>query len=105
VRHLEIFVETVTLSDELRATNSKSCNFKIITRSYVLFPLPKASLFRLDLLREMLPEVLLFLLELRVVELLDFALAELASLHLLLPVVLIVRFFGSGYKVQHESTN
>lgn len=67
----------------------------------MLLPLPEAGLLRLDLLREALPELLLFLLELGVVELLDLAFAILARLHLLLAVVLVVRLFGGGDKVQH----
>lgn len=71
----------------------------------MLFPLPEASLFRLDLLREALPELLLFLLELGVVELLNLAFAVLTSFHLLLAVVLVVRLFGGGDKVQHVGAN
>lgn len=73
--------------------------------TYVLLPLPEASFLRLDLLREALPELLLFLLELRVVELLDLALAVFAGLHLLLAVVLIVSFFGGRNEIQHVGAN
>ena len=59
----------------------------------MLLPLPETSLLSFDLLGEALPELLLFLLEFGIVELLDLPLAELASLHLLLPVVLVVQCF------------
>ena len=61
-------------------------------RTNVLLPLPETGLLSFDLLGEALPELLLFLLEFGVIELLDLPLAELASLHLLLPVVLVVQF-------------
>lgn len=72
VSRFEVLVEPVAFGDEM------------------LLPLPEASLFGLDLLGEALPQSLLFLLELGVVELLDLRLAVLPSLHLLLTVVLIV---------------
>ena len=57
----------------------------------MLLPLPEPSLFGLDLLSEPPPELLLFLLELGVVEFLDLRLPELPRLHLLLTVILVVR--------------
>lgn len=71
------------------------------SETYVLFPLPESGLLRLDLLCEPLAQALLFLLELRVVQLLDLGLAELASLHLLLAVVLVVQLLGSVDKIKH----
>lgn len=56
----------------------------------MLLPLPETSLLGLDLLGESLPQRLLLLLELGVVELLDLGLAVLPSLHLLLTVVLVM---------------
>lgn len=67
----------------------------------MLFPLPETSLLGLDLLGEALAECLFFLLELRVVWLLDAGLARLASLHLFQAVVLIVLFLGSVDEVEH----
>lgn len=67
----------------------------------MLFPLPETSLLGLDLLGEALAERLFFLLELRVVRLLDASLARLASLHLFQAVVLIVLFLGSVDEVEH----
>ena len=71
----------------------------------MLLPLPEARLLRLDLLREPLPERLLLLLELGVVELLDLGLAKLASLHLLLPIELIVSILGRSDEIEHVGSN
>ena len=60
----------------------------------MLLPLPEARLLRLDLFREPLPESLLFLLELGVVEFLDLGFTEFTCLHLLLSVVLVVELLG-----------
>ena len=67
----------------------------------MLLPLPEPRLLGLDLLREALAKRLLFLLELGVVELLHLRLAELARLHLLLPVVLVVQLLSRGDQVEH----
>lgn len=80
---LEILVEAVALRDEL------------------LLPLAEALLLDLDLLGEALAQGLLFLLELGVVELAWPGLAELAGLHLLGTVGLVVRFFGGVNEVEH----
>jgi len=68
----------------------------------MLLPLPEASFLRLDLLGEPPAKLLLFLLELGVVELLHLALAILAGLHLLLAVVFIVTLLSSGNEIEHE---
>lgn len=79
---------------------------RIVSRdTNMLFPLPEARLLSLDLLGETLPELFFFLLELGVVQLLDLGLAELAGLHLLLAVVLVVEIFRGGNEVQHVSAN
>jgi hypothetical protein len=70
-------------------------------KTHVLFPLPEASLLHLDLLRESLPQHLLLLLELGIVQLLDLGLAKLASLHLGLTVGLVVGVLGRVDKVEH----
>jgi len=67
----------------------------------MLFPLPETSLLGLDLLGEALAKRLFFLLELRVVWLLDTTLAGLASFHLFQAVVLVVLFLGSVDEVEH----
>ena len=67
----------------------------------MLLPLPEPRLLGLDLLREPLAESLLFLLELRVLELARLLLPELAHLHLRLPVVLVVQLLGRRDQVQH----
>jgi len=67
----------------------------------MLFPLPKPRLLRLDLLCKPLPQLLFLFLELRVVQLLHLRLTELARLHLLLPVILVVRVLTRRDKVQH----
>ena len=67
----------------------------------MLFPLPEPGFLRLDLLREALPETLLLLLELGVLELSRLLFAKLANLHLSLTVVLVVEFFGGRDEVQH----
>lgn len=69
--------------------------------TYVLFPLAEPRLLRLDLLGEPLPERLLLLLELRVLKLARLLLAELACLHLRLPVVLVVEILRRGDEVEH----
>ena len=67
----------------------------------MLLPLPEARLLRLDLLREPLPERLLLLLELGVLELARLLLAGLAHLHLRMTVVLVVQLFRRRDEVQH----
>ena len=71
----------------------------------MLLPLPEARLFGLDLLSEPPAKLLFFFLELGVVELLDLALAVLASFHLLLAVILVVTLLGSRNEVEHECPN
>ena len=80
---LEILVEAVALGDEL------------------LLPLAETLLLDLDLLGEALAERLLLLLELGVVELSGTGLAELAGLHLLGTVSLVVQFLGCVDEVEH----
>ena len=60
----------------------------------MLLPLPEPGLLRLDLLGEALPESLLLLLELGVLELAGLLLARLAHLHLRVAVVLVVELLG-----------
>ena len=67
----------------------------------MLLPLAEARLLGLDLVGELLAQLLFLLAELRVVELLDLGLAELARLHLLLAVVLVVVLLRRGDEVQH----
>jgi hypothetical protein len=71
----------------------------------MLLPLPKPGFFRLNLLREPLPQHLFLLLELGVVELLNLRLAKLARLHLLLAVSLVVAVLGRGDEVEHVSAD
>ena len=78
--------------------STPSPHLTVIT--YVLFPLPEPRFLRLDLLGELLPQLLLLLLELGVVGLLDLRVSEFARLHLCLPVVLVVQFLGSGDEIQ-----
>lgn len=84
---LEILVEAVALGDEL------------------LLPLPEALLLDLDLLGEALAESLLLLLELGVVELAWAGLAELAGLHLLCAVCLVVKLLGGVDQIEHVSSD
>lgn len=84
---LEILVEAVALRDEL------------------LLPLSEALLLDLDLLGEALSESLLLLLELGVVELSGSGLAELASLHLLGAVGLVVQLLSGVDEVEHVSSD
>lgn len=67
----------------------------------MLLPLSKSRLLRLHLFREPFSQLFLLLFELGVIQLLHLGLAELACLHLLLPVVLIVRVLTCRYQVQH----
>lgn len=80
---LQILVEAVALGDEL------------------LLPLAETLLLDLDLLGETLAQVLFLLLELGVVQLAWAGLAELAGLHLLGTVGLVVRLLGGVDKVEH----
>ena len=80
---LEVLVETVALRDEL------------------LLPGPESLLLDLDLLGEALPEGLLLLFEFGVVELARAGFAELARLHLLATVGLVVVFFGRVDQIKH----
>lgn len=84
---LKILVEPVTLGDE------------------VLLPLAEAALLEFDLLGEFAAELLLLLFEARVVEHLDLGLAELARLHLLLPIALVVRLLRARDEVEHVRAN
>lgn len=79
----EVLIEAVSLGNEMR------------------LPLTEARLLELDLLCEAAAQGLLLLAVLWVVELLDLWLTELASLHLLLPVVLVVSFLCRGDQVEH----
>jgi hypothetical protein len=83
VSGLQILVEAVALGNEL------------------LLPLAEALLLDLDLLGETLAQVLFLLLELGVVQLARTGLAELAGLHLLGTVGLVVRFLGGVDEVKH----
>lgn len=80
---LEILVEAVSLGNEL------------------LLPLAETLLLDLDLLGKALSESLFLLLELGVVELAGTSLAELAGLHLLGAVGLVVQLLGGVDKVEH----
>ena len=80
---LEVLVETVALGNEL------------------LLPLAEALLLDLDLLGKALAERLLLLLELGVVQLPGTGLAELAGLHLLSTVGLVVQLLGGVDEVEH----
>ncbi len=57
----------------------------------MLLPLSEPRFLCLDLFREAFAKTLFLLLELRIVELLHLGLAELARLHLLLAIVLVVQ--------------
>lgn len=102
MRLFKVLVETVALGDELPQRRRLARIVSHIEKvTYVLLPLPEADLLRLDLLREALAECLLLFLELRIVDLLDLRLAELARLHLLLPVVLVVELLCGRDQVKH----
>ena len=87
VSGFQILVESVPLGDKL------------------LLPLAEALFLDLDLLGKALAQVLFLLLELGVVQLAWTGLAELAGLHLLGTVGLIVRFLGGVNEVKHVRTN
>ena len=84
---LEILVESVSLGDEL------------------LLPLSETLLLDLDLLGEALAEGLFLLLELGVVELAGTSFAELAGLHLLGAVGLVVLLLGGVDEVEHVGSD
>lgn len=84
---LEVLVEAVALGNEL------------------LLPLAETLLLDLDLLGEALAQVLLLFLELGVVELAGTSLAELASLHLLGAISLVVLLLGGVDEVEHVGTD
>ena len=71
----------------------------------MLLPLPEPGLLRLDLLGEALPESLLLLLELGVLELAGLLLARLAHLHLRVAVVLVVELLSRRDEVEHVSAD
>lgn len=71
----------------------------------MLFPLSESRFFALDLFGKPFPQGFLFLFELGVVELLDLWFSEFASLHLLLPVVFVMGFFGSRNEVEHVGSD
>ena len=71
----------------------------------MLLPLAETGLLGLDLLREALAQRLFLLLELRVIELLNLALAKLARLHLLLAVVLVVELLRGRDEIEHVRAN
>ena len=78
----------------------------ITLRDELLLPLSESLLLDLDLLGESLLRRALFLfLELGVVQLSWSSLAELAGLHLLGAVCLVVRFFGGVDEIQHVGSN
>lgn len=80
---LQILVEAIPLCNEL------------------LLPLAEPLLLDLDLLGETLAQVLLFFLELGVVQLPGAGLAEFAGFHLLCAVGLVVLLFGSVDEIEH----
>lgn len=67
----------------------------------MLLPLPEPGLLRLDLLGEALPERLLLLFELGVLELARLLLPGLAHLHLRVAVVLVVQLLRRRDQVEH----
>jgi hypothetical protein len=73
--------------------------------AYMLLPLPEPAFLQFDLFGESLPEHLLFLLELWVVDLLDFWFPEFTSFHLSKSVRLVVRLFGRGNQVKHVGSD
>lgn len=83
----EILVEAVALGNEL------------------LLPLSESLLLDLDLFGETFAQGLLFLLEFGVVQLARTGFAELARLHLLSAISLIMQLLGSVNKVQHVGSD
>lgn len=86
------------------------CGFQVLVetvplRNELLLPLSESLLLHLDLLGESLPQGLLFLLELGVVQLPGTSLAELPRLHLLCTVGFVVLFLGGMDQIQHVGTD
>lgn len=100
---LEILVQAVSLGDELWHEADKRVDLVTnhMTRTYMLLPLPEPAFFQLDLFGEPLAQKLFFLLEFRVVKLLDLGFAKLPGFHLSLSVRLVVGLFGRGDQVEH----
>jgi hypothetical protein len=71
----------------------------------MLLPLPEPAFLQFDLFGKPLPEHLLLLLELRVVNLLDFWFSEFTSFHLSKSVRLVVRLFGRCDQVKHVGSD
>lgn len=71
----------------------------------MLFPLPEPAFFQFDLLGKPLPEHFLFLLELWVVDLLDFWFSKFTSFHLCKSVGLVVCLFGGGDQIKHVGSD
>ena len=74
-------------------------------RTHVLLPLSEAGLFGFDLFGEAFSKLLLFFLELGVVDLLDLGFSKLSGLHLLLTIVFVVEVFRGRDEVQHVGPN
>lgn len=83
----EVLVEAIALGNEL------------------LLPLSKSLFLDLDLLGKALAQCLFFLLELGIVQFAGTGFAELAGLHLLSAVSLVVQLFGGVNKIQHVGSD
>ena len=107
VSHLQILIETITLSNKLDESNSISTRICIAVSqaAYVLLPLPEPGFFSLDLLGKALPKLFLLFFEFRVIQLLNLGFTELPRFHLLLTVVLVVEVLRSSDEVKHVSTD
>ena len=104
VSQLEVLVQAIALRDQL-CPDASDFNPRIRWVTHMLFPLPEASLFSLDLLGKPPAELFLLLLELGVIKLLHLPFAILARLHLLLAVILVVTLLSSRDKVEHEGAD
>lgn len=102
---LEVFVETITLFDELEPETIRQCIFHVRLTAYVLFPLPETCFLCLDLISKLLPEFILFLPKFGIFIFLDLGFTEFARLHLLLTIIFIVNVLSCRDEIQHEGTN
>jgi hypothetical protein len=87
VRALQIFVQAISLRDQL------------------LFPMSEPLFFNLDLLRESLPQTLFLFLKLGVIQFSRSGLTKLSRLHLLSTVCFIVLLLGGVNEIEHMSAD
>jgi len=98
----QILVQSIPLCNQLLISLSLYEGYR---SAHVLLPLPEPAFLQFDLFGKPLPEHLLFLLELWIVDLLDFWFSEFTGFHLSKSVRLVVRLFSRGDQVKHVGSD